>query len=113
MPRHTVEWALHTLHKALYDKAIDAYEHALVIEPENATIKTSLEAARQRFQRSGDKSTSNPASPFGDLDFNNLASNPALMSMAKEMLNSGVLKDLMNNPAAKQMMQNLMSKEGK
>ena len=93
--------------------AVDAYEHALAIEPENISTKASLETARQKLQRTSTGPTTGTSSPFGDLDFSKLASNPALMNMAKEMLNSGALKDLMNNPAAKQMMQNYMSKGGK
>lgn len=95
-----------------YDMAVDAYEHALAIEPENISTKASLETARQRLQRASTEPAASPSSPFGNLDFSKLAGNPALMSMAREMLNSGALKDIMNNPAAKQMMQNYISKGG-
>jgi len=44
----------------------------------------------------------------GGLDIASLMSNPALMSMASQMMQSGALNDIMNNPNVAEMAQNMM-----
>jgi small glutamine-rich tetratricopeptide repeat-containing protein alpha len=93
-----------------YQDAIDAYEKGLELDPSNATLKSSIEAARNKINSSGlERSTSPPSggrgggSPFpggvgGMPDLGSLLNNPAMMNMAQQMMQSGAFNDLMQNP---------------
>ncbi|KAF9350912.1 hypothetical protein BGX34_000915 [Mortierella sp. NVP85] len=112
-----------------YKEAVTAYEKGLELEPENQTMKSSLATART-------KARDNEVAPsargpgaggaglppgFPDLaglggggaggvpDFSALMSNPAVMNMAQQMMQSGALDSLLSNPAMQQMAQRMMS----
>lgn len=93
-----------------WEEAVQAYEQALRIEPESGATKSSLDAARKQSEKASNRGSA--SSPLDNIDFSKLANNPALMSMASQLMQSGALKDLMNNPAAKQMMQSMMAGKG-
>ncbi|KAG0035968.1 hypothetical protein BGZ82_004889 [Podila clonocystis] len=114
-----------------YKDAVSAYEKGLALEPNNATMKSSLATARNKARdnevtpaaRSGPSPGAGgmPAG-FPDLsalggaggmpDLAGLMNNPALMNMAQQMMQSGALNNLMSNPAMQQMAQRMMSGGG-
>ncbi|KAG2180707.1 hypothetical protein INT44_003714 [Umbelopsis vinacea] len=87
-----------------YNEAITAYEKGLELDPSNATLKSSIEAARGKLNASSvERSASPPSSggggfPGGMPDLAGLLNNPAMMNMAQQMMQSGALNDLMQNP---------------
>ncbi|KAG2171271.1 hypothetical protein INT43_002893 [Umbelopsis isabellina] len=93
---------------AKYQEAIGAYEKGLELDPNNATLKSSIEAARNKINNSGlERSTSPPAGGRGGgfpggvggmPDLGSLLNNPAMMNMAQQMMQSGAFNDLMQNP---------------
>ncbi|KAJ2958851.1 hypothetical protein NQZ79_g5599 [Umbelopsis isabellina] len=93
---------------AKYQEAIDAYEKGLELDPNNATLKSSIEAARNKINSSGlERSTSPPTGGRGGgfpggvggmPDLGSLLNNPAMMNMAQQMMQSGAFNDLMQNP---------------
>ncbi|KAI1295244.1 hypothetical protein EDD11_007882 [Mortierella claussenii] len=112
-----------------YQEAVAAYEKGLALEPNNATMKSSLATARTKARdnevapsaRAGAGAGAGglPAG-FPDLsalgggaggmpDLAGLMSNPALMNMAQQMMQSGALNSLMSNPAMQQMAQRMMA----
>ncbi|KAG0243414.1 hypothetical protein B0O80DRAFT_450038 [Mortierella sp. GBAus27b] len=108
-----------------YKEAVSAYEKGLSLEPNNATMKSSLATARSKV-RDNDVSPSTPGAGglpagFPDLgglggggaggmpDLATLMSNPAIMGMAQQMMQSGALDSLMTNPAMQQMAQRMMA----
>lgn len=94
-----------------YQDAVEAYEKGLELDPSNATLKSSLATAKSKLN-SGSVERSVPAESsaggagglpnFGGAggmpDLGALLNNPALMSMAQQMMQSGALDNLMNNP---------------
>ncbi|KAF9902272.1 hypothetical protein EC991_005067 [Linnemannia zychae] len=112
-----------------YKEAVTAYEKGLTLEPNNATMKSSLATARTKARdnevtpapRSGGAGAGAGGLPAGfpDLsalggaggmpDLASLMSNPALMNMAQQMMQSGALNNLMANPAMQQMAQRMMA----
>ncbi|KAK3847871.1 MAG: hypothetical protein J3R72DRAFT_416563 [Linnemannia gamsii] len=113
-----------------YKDAVTAYEKGLTLEPNNATMKSSLATARTKARdnevtpaaRSGGAGAGAGGLPAGfpDLsalgggaggmpDLASLMSNPALMNMAQQMMQSGALNNLMSNPAMQQMAQRMMA----
>ena len=112
-----------------YKEAVTAYEKGLALEPNNATMKSSLATARTKARDNevapsaragaGAGAGGMPAG-FPDLsalgggaggmpDLASLMNNPALMNMAQQMMQSGALNSLMSNPAMQQMAQRMMS----
>ncbi|KAG0046111.1 hypothetical protein BGZ83_008706 [Gryganskiella cystojenkinii] len=114
-----------------YNEAVTAYEKGLALEPNNATMKSSLATARTKARDNevapsarggagaGAGAGGMPAG-FPDLsalgggaggmpDLASLMNNPALMNMAQQMMQSGALNSLMSNPAMQQMAQRMMS----
>ncbi|KAG0309332.1 hypothetical protein BGZ98_003447 [Dissophora globulifera] len=116
-----------------YTEAVSAYEKGLTLEPNNATMKSSLATARTKARDNEVAPTARggagagagagagglPAG-FPDLsalgggaggmpDLASLMNNPALMNMAQQMMQSGALNSLMSNPAMQQMAQRMMS----
>lgn len=93
---------------AKYQEAIGAYEKGLELDPNNATLKSSIDAARNKINSSGlERSTSPPAGGRGGgfpggvggmPDLGSLLNNPAMMNMAQQMMQSGAFNDLMQNP---------------
>jgi len=114
-----------------YKDAVSAYEKGLALEPNNATMKSSLNTARNKA-RDNEVSPAARSAPtpgaggmpagFPDLsalggaggmpDLAGLMNNPALMNMAQQMMQSGALNNLMSNPAMQQMAQRMMSGGG-
>lgn len=84
------------------------------LDPENATLKSSLATAKSKANTSSVAATgerSVPSAPAGGIpgmpdlggaggmpDLGSLLNNPALMNMAQQMMQSGALDNLMNNP---------------
>ncbi|KAG0093760.1 hypothetical protein BGZ93_001923 [Podila epicladia] len=114
-----------------YKDAVSAYEKGLALEPNNATMKSSLATARNKARDNevtpAARSAPSPAAGgmpagFPDLsalggaggmpDLAGLMNNPALMNMAQQMMQSGALNNLMSNPAMQQMAQRMMSGGG-
>lgn len=112
-----------------YKEAVTAYEKGLELEPDNQTMKSSLATARTKA-RDNEVAPSARGGPgaggaglppgFPDLgglgggaggvpDFASLMSNPAVMNMAQQMMQSGALDSLLSNPAMQQMAQRMMS----
>ncbi|KAF9115684.1 hypothetical protein BGX27_006928 [Mortierella sp. AM989] len=112
-----------------YKEAVTAYEKGLALEPNNATMKSSLATARSKARDNevAPSARSAPSSGAGGLpagfpdlsalgggaggmpDLAGLMNNPALMNMAQQMMQSGALNSLMSNPAMQQMAQRMMS----
>ncbi|KAF9930037.1 hypothetical protein FBU30_000950 [Linnemannia zychae] len=111
-----------------YKEAVSAYEKGLALEPNNATMKSSLATARTKARdnevtpapRSGGAGAGGLPAGFPDLgalgggaggmpDLASLMNNPALMNMAQQMMQSGAFNQLMSNPAMQQMAQRMMS----
>ncbi|KAJ1723040.1 Small glutamine-rich tetratricopeptide repeat-containing protein 2 [Coemansia erecta] len=102
-------------------EAAEAYEKGLEMDPGNAVMRSSLEAVKSRLGSSGDVSRSSPAASAdssagasagagaGGFDFASIMNNPALMSMAQNMMANGGLDRLMSNPAISQMANNYAS----
>lgn len=114
-----------------YKDAVSAYEKGLALEPNNATMKSSLATARNKARDNevtpAARSAPSPGAGgmpagFPDLsalggaggmpDLAGLMNNPALMNMAQQMMQSGALNNLMSNPAMQQMAQRMMSGGG-
>ncbi|KAG0350930.1 hypothetical protein BG005_009564 [Podila minutissima] len=115
-----------------YKDAVSAYEKGLALEPNNATMKSSLATARNKARDNevtpAARSAPSPGAGgmpagFPDLsalgggaggmpDLASLMNNPALMNMAQQMMQSGALNNLMSNPAMQQMAQRMMSGGG-
>lgn len=94
-----------------YNDAVDAYERGLELDPENATLKSSLATAKAKANAGSVERSAEPSSAGGmpDLsalgggaggmpDLGALLNNPALMGMAQQMMQSGALDNLMSNP---------------
>lgn len=92
-----------------YSEAVEAYEKGLELDPNNATLKSSLATAKSKVSSgSVERSAESPSSAAGGLpnfgagggmpDLGSLLNNPALMNMAQQMMQSGALDGLMNNP---------------
>lgn len=90
-----------------YQEAVEAYEKGLELDPENATIKSSLATARSKLgsvdRSAGGASQGAGAGAGGMPDLNALLNNPALMNMAQQMMSSGAFDQLMNNPNLQRM----------
>ncbi|KAI9255177.1 hypothetical protein BDA99DRAFT_442302 [Phascolomyces articulosus] len=103
-----------------YQEAVDAYEQGLALDPENATIKSSMATAKSKIgsvDRAADSSPSGtrgaPSAGAGGMpDFASLLNNPQLMNMAQQMMQSGALDQIMNNPNLARMAQNMMGGGG-
>lgn len=83
------------------------------LDPENATLKSSLATAKSKANASSVAATgerSVPGAGAGGIpgmpdfgaggmpDLGSLLNNPALMNMAQQMMQSGALDNLMSNP---------------
>ncbi|CAG8440293.1 3063_t:CDS:10 [Diversispora eburnea] len=91
---------------AKYKEAIEAYEKGLSLDPENQTMKSALAAAEQKTSELQNENTSGGNSTDGGTP--SLLNNPALMGMARSMMQSGAFNDIMNNPNLASMAQNMM-----
>jgi len=87
-----------------YQDAINAYEKGLELDPNNATLKSSIDAARSKLSNSSvERSASPPSSGFpggagGMPDLSSLLNNPAMMNMAQQMMQSGAFNEMLQNP---------------
>jgi len=103
-----------------YQEAVDAYEKGLSLDPQNATMKSSLATARVKLEEqtvdvSQDAEGTGGGLPGGlpgGMDIASLLSNPAIMGMAQQMMQSGALDQIMSNPNMAQMAQNMMNNSG-
>ncbi|CAG8443331.1 12337_t:CDS:10 [Acaulospora morrowiae] len=90
-----------------YNEAVEAYEKGLSLDPNNSTMKSALDAAKQRINETSVDNLSDRGTR-GGAPGTSLMNNPALMSMANQMMQSGALSDIMNNPNIAEMAQNMM-----
>ncbi|KAI7870304.1 hypothetical protein BDF14DRAFT_1720976 [Spinellus fusiger] len=98
-----------------FSEAVEAYEKGLELDPENPTLKTSLQTAMAKASSSAvDKpQTRDIPSPAGGMpDLSSMLNNPNLMNMAQQMMQSGALGDMMNNPEIARMAQQMMGGGG-
>ncbi|RUP49773.1 hypothetical protein BC936DRAFT_141527 [Jimgerdemannia flammicorona] len=89
-----------------YQEAVDAYEKGLTLDPQNPTMKKSLETAKAKLHEQAmdgprsadDGADALPGLPggLGGMDFASLLNNPAIMTMAQQMMQSGALDQLMS-----------------
>ncbi|KAJ2159780.1 Small glutamine-rich tetratricopeptide repeat-containing protein 2 [Coemansia sp. RSA 552] len=97
-----------------FAEAAEAYEKGLALDPNNKVMQASLESAKAKMAASTDRAASPPASGAqenagpggggaGGLDLGSLMNNPAMMSMAQNMMANGGLERLMSNPAISRM----------
>lgn len=98
------------------EEAVVAFERALELEPKDANVKASLEAARRAVAGESEEVVETPSSPSGSagaglagLDFSSIMNNPNFMSMAQQMMQSGALNDMLKDPKTKDMVNNFMS----
>ncbi|KAJ3304288.1 hypothetical protein HDV03_002903 [Kappamyces sp. JEL0829] len=96
-----------------YENAVDAYTLGLEKEPNNASIKQSLAAAKSKVQSS---SVSAPGASRGaggapggmpnlaGMDFAAMMRDPNIMNMAQSMMSNPAMANMLNNPALAQMM---------
>ncbi|KAK5583984.1 hypothetical protein RB653_005590 [Dictyostelium firmibasis] len=105
-----------------FPEAMEAYNKALELEPNNETFKASLANAERLAAASKQPATmpNIPGMPdLGGLDFGSLLSNPAIRGLAnnlmsdpkmKEMMDNGDMASLLNNPELLKMFGNLGKK---
>ncbi|KAJ1643308.1 Small glutamine-rich tetratricopeptide repeat-containing protein 2 [Coemansia erecta] len=103
--------------------AAEAYEKGLQMDPENSVMKSSLESVKARLGSSADASRSAASTSgeagsgsnagagagAGGFDLGSMLNNPALMSMAQNMMANGGLERFMSNPAISQLANNYRS----
>ncbi|KAG8935484.1 hypothetical protein FRC02_008036 [Tulasnella sp. 418] len=121
-----------------YDNAVDAYKKGLELDPNNAAMKTGLESSKSRIKASSAASAATETPPVGgaggmpDLasmmsalgglgggggggggggmpDLGSLMNNPAIMSMAQQMMGNGGLERMMSNPAIRNLADRVQS----
>lgn len=103
-----------------YNEAVEAYEKGLALDPENATMRQSLETAKQKL--SSVSARSNPADAIGSNplagmaggaggmpDLSSMLSNPALMNMASKMMSNPGMASMLQNPALMDMAKGFMN----
>ncbi|GAA6063603.1 hypothetical protein JCM10212_006220 [Sporobolomyces blumeae] len=120
-----------------YAEAVEAYETGLELDPNNATMKSSLATARSRAPAAAPDTSnssvsrgsspagaaaggagSNPLAGFpgmsggGMPDFASMMNNPAIMQMAQQMMQGGNMERIMNNPAMQRMMESVQGGGG-
>lgn len=122
-----------------YQKAIEAYESGLKLDPANNNMKSSLATAKARLAEQGGSSATSDreAAPTGgagaggmpDLaamanmfggggggggmpDLASMMRNPQMMAMAQQMMANGGLERLMANPALRSMAENMQNGGG-
>ncbi|GMK55236.1 hypothetical protein CspeluHIS016_0202920 [Cutaneotrichosporon spelunceum] len=117
-----------------FQKAVDAYEAGLNLEPNNNNMQSSLATAKARLREQAPErstSTSSPAAGGGMPDLSSLASmfggggggggmpdlaemmrNPQMMAMAQQMMANGGMERLMSNPNIRQMAENMQNGGG-
>lgn len=97
------------------EEAVAAFERALELEPKDANIKASLEAARRAVSGDSEDLTesknqsSSASSPLGGMDFSSFMNNPNFMSMAQQMMQNGALNDMLKDPKTKDMVNQFMA----
>ncbi|KAJ1800830.1 Small glutamine-rich tetratricopeptide repeat-containing protein 2 [Coemansia sp. RSA 2399] len=102
-----------------FAEAAAAYEKGLELDPENKVMKAALETTKAKLEsedgssgspvESGSGARSSSTGAGGGFDMASLMNNPALMSMAQNMMANGGLDQLMNNPAVSQLAENYRS----
>lgn len=96
------------------EEAVIAFERAVELEPKDANLRASLEAARRAASGEDEDDEdfavdSTAKMPnLGGMDFASMMSNPQFMSMAQQMMQSGALNAMLKDPKAKEMVNNMM-----
>ncbi|KAM9985361.1 hypothetical protein ACTFIZ_008909 [Dictyostelium cf. discoideum] len=106
-----------------FTEAMEAYNKAIELEPNNETFKASLANAERLAAAANNQAPAMPNIPgmpdLGGLDFGSLLSNPAIRGLAnnlmsdpkmKEMMDNGDMASLLNNPDLLKMFGNLGKK---
>lgn len=83
-----------------HESAIECYRKALELDPGNQSYQNNLEISEQKLQEMAARSGLNMGPMGGMPDISSLLNNPAMMSMAQ---------NLMTNPEMQNMMANIMS----
>ncbi|OMH80630.1 Small glutamine-rich tetratricopeptide repeat-containing protein 2 [Zancudomyces culisetae] len=83
-----------------YEKALEAYNKAKAMDPSNRLIDGYIRTCEDKLQVSESRSAAGAGSGGmgGMPDLSSLLNNPALASMAKNMMGSGALDELSKNP---------------
>lgn len=74
----------------MYKDAKTAYAKALQLDPNNTTYEANLKLAEERLQTMEGASGGPPA----NFDFGNFMNNPALLTMASQMLNDPAFRNM-------------------
>ncbi|OMJ17475.1 Small glutamine-rich tetratricopeptide repeat-containing protein 2 [Smittium culicis] len=85
-----------------FSEAADAYRNALKYDPNNQSTKAFLESSEAKLQQAGKsrdvgQGNKNPLGS-GMPDLSALLSNPALASMAQNLMGSGAMDQILKNP---------------
>lgn len=88
-----------------YSLACEAYEKAILLDPKNPSFLEQLKEA-QTMRDDGEKKVDpSQALPF---DVSSLLSDPKMLSMAQNMMQSDAMKDLLKNPNIAQFAQQFL-----
>lgn len=88
-----------------YEKAMEAYENALKLDPANQPYRVQLDSAQEKLNASKQQQQQpqQPPNPLAGMDLSSLLSNPAVMNMAQSF---------MSNPQVQNMFTNMMGGPG-
>ena len=80
-----------------FQNAKENYAKALELEPDNESFKNNLYIAENKLSQSGAESNNIFSANNSNIDLSLLLSNPALMSMARQMLSDPAMQNMMTN----------------
>jgi len=84
-----------------YEKAMEAYDNALKLDPANQPYRAQFESAREKVN--GNKSQQQqqqqqqPPNPLAGMDLSSLLSNPAVMNMAQSFMSNPQVQNMFTN----------------
>lgn len=101
------------------EDAVISFQKALDLEPTDASIKASLQAAIRASSHDSKLSATSgseeaKAAPLwndpgaGGFDFSSMLKNPQLMAMAQQMMQGDAMKDILKDPKASNVLESLM-----
>merc|ERR1711992_519393 len=75
-----------------YEKAMEAYENALKLDPVNQPYRAQLDSAKEKLraskQQQQQQQQPQPPNPLAGMDLSSLLSNPAVMNMAQSFMSN-------------------------
>merc|ERR1712183_874233 len=84
-----------------YEKAMEAYENALRLDPANQPYRAQLEGAREKLnggkQQQQQQQPPQPPNPLAGMDLSSLLSNPAVMNMAQSFMSNPQVQNMFTN----------------